>query len=156
MVLNGERLNRCFVEKFLEVMGVTKLTNDELAMTSPVKLAYLGDAIYEIHIRSYLMNEKKGKVNDLNQMAVAYVNASAQGYAARELETFLDAKEWRILKRGRNYKSTPPKNANVSDYKYATGIEALLGHLYIEGKNDRIYEIMRKCIELIDSRGKNE
>lgn len=137
-------------------MGVIKLTNDELAMTSPVKLAYLGDAIYELHIRSYLMNEKKGKVNDLNQMAVSYVNASAQGYAARELEGFLDTREWRVLKRGRNYKSTPPKNANVSDYKYATGVEALLGQLYIEGNNERIYEVMRKCIALIDSRGKNE
>lgn len=144
------------MEAFLEFMAVEPLTSDELAMTSPSKLAYLGDAVYELYIRTYLMNDMKGKVHLLNKTAVSYVNASAQGYAAKALEGFLTEEEWRVLKRGRNHKSTPPKNANVSDYRYATGLEALLGYLFIVGQKQRIYEIMKKSIELIDSRGENE
>jgi ribonuclease-3 family protein len=102
------------------------------------------------------MNTKKGKVNELNQWAVSYVNASSQGYVARKLEGFLNEYEWALLKRGRNQKSTPPKNANVSDYKYATGFEALLGYLYLSGENDRIFEIIKESIRLINDRDKNE
>ena len=144
------------MESFLEAMGIEKLSHDEIMMTSPIKLAYLGDAIFEMHIRTYLINTKKGKVNELNQWAVSYVNASSQGYAARELEGFLTEYEWTLLKRGRNQKSTPPKNANVSDYKYATGFEALLGYLYLSGENDRIFEIIKESIRLINDRDKNE
>jgi len=144
------------MESFLEVMGIEKLSGDELTMTSPIKLAYLGDVIYEVHIRTYLINTQKAKIHALNKMAVSYVNASAQGYAARNLENFLTEKEWSILKRGRNQKSMPPKNANVSDYKYATGFEALLGYLYLTGDNNRIFHIIKESIKLIDARSKDE
>jgi len=144
------------MESFLEVMGIEKLSGDELTMTSPIKLAYLGDVIYEVHIRTYLINTQKSKIHELNKMAVSYVNASSQGYVARNLENFLTEKEWSIIKRGRNQKSTPPKNANVSDYKYATGFEALLGYLYLIGNNNRIFQIIKESIKLIDARSEDE
>ena len=144
------------MESFLEVMGIKKLSSDELIMTSPIKLAYLGDAIFEVHIRTYLMNTKKGKVNELNRLAISYVNASSQAYVARELKKCLTEEEWSLLKRGRNQKSMPPKNANPGDYKYATGFEALLGYLYLIGENERLFEIIKKSIELINNRGRDE
>ena len=132
-------------EKFKEFFVSTDYRWSENAarMLSPLQLAYLGDAVYDLIIRSSLVAKKSLPVNDLHKEAVKHVNAQAQSKILFLLEDKLTENEWRIVKRGRNTKSaTIPKNANLSDYRYATGLEALIGYLYITGNTKRIFELL--------------
>ena len=109
-------------------------------------LAYLGDTIYENYVRRYLINKKIGNVNSLQTESINYVSAKAQ---AKFLESmvdngFLTNDEVDIVKRARNYKSNShPKNTDIITYKYATGLEALIGYLDLSGNKNRIDEIMK-------------
>ena len=108
-------------------------------------LAYLGDAIYEEYIRKYLINKGIGHVNDLQKEAVKYVSANGQASYLTQMmeEGFLTDEEINIVKRARNYKTTShPKSCDIVTYKYATGLECLIGYLNMENKNSRIDEIM--------------
>ena len=112
-------------------------------------LAYLGDAIYEIYIRKYLLSKRIQKVNILQEKAAAYVSAKGQEKYLKQMleESFLTKEEIKIVYRARNHKgSRHPKNTNLMTYKYATGLEALIGYLYLENKKGRIKEIMEKII----------
>ncbi len=113
-------------------------------------LAYLGDTIYEDYIRKFLIQKGIGHVNALQKEAVHYVSAKAQAHFVEELlEThFLTEEEEQIMKRARNYKTTShPKNCDIVTYKYATGLEALIGYLELEERKDRIDEIMTRILE---------
>lgn len=102
---------------------------------SPETMAYIGDSIYEVFIRSYLIEQGLRKGNSLHQQAVKYVNAGAQAELLQQLESYLTEEEEAIVRRGRNSNSgSVPKNADVVDYRYSTAFEALLGYLYLEGK----------------------
>lgn len=145
------------MEKFLEMIYTEKLSEEDVNGLSPLKLAYLGDAVYEVYIRSYVVNKIKTNVNSMNRMATRYVKAEAQAKAARSLKEFVTESEWRILKRGRNQKSaTVSKNASIGDYRYATGFEALIGYLYLKGKDDRIREIIKYSLDIIEGKVNNE
>ena len=109
---------------------------------SALSLAYIGDCVYEIYVRSYLLGKGNRRVNDLHRMATQYVRAKAQAEFYHKIEDILTENEKAVFHRGRNTKSHPPKNADVIEYKIATGVEALIGYLYIEGKSDRISELM--------------
>lgn len=112
-------------------------------------LAYLGDAIYEIYIREYLLSKNIQKVDLLQKMAVEYVSAKGQEkYLKQMLDlSFFNKEEISIIYRARNHKGTRhPKHTDLMTYKYATGLEALIGYLYLERKKDRIDEIMKKII----------
>ncbi len=112
-------------------------------------LAYLGDAVYEIYIRKYLLSLQIQKVNTLQEMAIKYVSAKNQAKYVKCMleESFLEDKEVAILYRARNHKgSRHPKHTDLMTYKYATGLEALIGYLYLEGKIERIDEIMKKIV----------
>ena len=108
-------------------------------------LAYLGDTIYENYVRRYLIHKGIGNVNDLQKEAVHYVSATAQ---ARYLTTMIEADflvdcEMDVVKRARNYKTTShPKSCDIITYKYATGLEALIGYLDLMNQKERIDEIM--------------
>ncbi|MBU5425630.1 Mini-ribonuclease 3 [Tissierella pigra] len=118
-----------------------KLTAEDIAMLSPLQLAYIGDAVYELLVRTYLL-QKKLPVNKLHKATIEYVKAKAQANIVHILEEDLSEEEQTIVKKGRNAKShTMPKNANMIDYKYATGFEALIGYLYLQKKDERISEI---------------
>lgn len=109
-------------------------------------LAYLGDTIYENYVRHFLVKNGISNVNDLQKAAVKYVSAVAQaGFLTKMLdEEFLSEEEINVVKRARNYKTTShPKNCDIVTYKYATGLEALIGYLDLENKNMRIDEIMK-------------
>lgn len=112
-------------------------------------LAYLGDTIYEDYIRKFLIAKGINNVGELQKQAVNYVSAKNQ---ARYLtcmmdEGFLTDKEISVVKRARNYKTTShPKNCDIITYKYATGLEALIGYLELDGKKNRINEIMNYII----------
>ncbi len=108
-------------------------------------LAYIGDAIYEIHIREYLLSKGIFKVNDLQKEAVKYVSAKAQyNYLSKMIDDhiFTD-EELNIIFRARNHKvDHKPKNCDITTYKYATGLEAIIGYLYLNKNYQRINEIM--------------
>lgn len=108
-------------------------------------LAYLGDTIYEDYIRKYLISLGINNVNDLQKKSTEYVSAKNQAkFLTRMLDNnFLTEKEIDVFKRARNYKSNShPKNCDVITYKYATGLEALIGYLELDNKRNRIDEIM--------------
>src|SRR5690554_6809062 len=100
-------------------------------------LAYLGDAVYELYIRTFLIKKGIEKVNNLQKEAVNYVSAKGQVFYLNKLieENFLKEEEIQIVKRARNHKSSNhSKSADVITYKYSTGFEALIGYLYLENE----------------------
>ena len=108
-------------------------------------LAYLGDTIYENYIRKYLIGKGIGNVYDLQKESINYVSAKSQAKFLQDMldNNFLSEEEICVVKRARNYKTTShPKNCDIVTYKYATGLESLIGYLDLEGKRDRIDEIM--------------
>ena len=108
-------------------------------------LAYMGDTVYEDYIRKYLINKGIGNVNDLQTEALKYVSAINQAKFLTEMidNDKLSEKELDIVKRARNYKTTShPKSCDIITYKYATGLEALIGYLYLDNNIERINEIM--------------
>ncbi len=119
-----------------------KKENNNPNSYSALTLAYIGDCVYELFVRSHLIKEGNKKVNDLHKASTKYVKASAQAEFYRRIEAMLTEEETAAFKRGRNTKSHPPKNADVLDYKNATGVETLMGHLYVSGRIDRIAELM--------------
>lgn len=113
-------------------------------------LAYLGDSIYEIYIRHFLVEKNIVKVKDLQKEAVKYVSATAQANFLKEMmdSNFFDEKELEFIYRARNHKvNHKPKNASIITYKYATGLEALIGHYYLQNDKKRIDEIMNFIME---------
>ena len=128
------------------------MNNTELITISPLVLAYLGDTVYESYVREYLIKDCiTKKVNDLHKTAIQYVNAKSQATIIHEIESELTEDEIRIYKRGRNQKSnTTPKNANLIDYKHATGFEALIGYLYLKEDRERLQYIIYKGIAIVE------
>ncbi|MDD2435066.1 MAG: ribonuclease III domain-containing protein [Bacilli bacterium] len=109
-------------------------------------LAYLGDSVYELYIREYLLNKGIEKVNDLQKASVKYVSARGQAKFLNDMleQGLLTEEELTIVYRARNHKgSSHPKNTDIVTYKYATGLEALIGWLYLENNSSRIDELMK-------------
>ncbi len=119
-----------------------------------LSLAFMGDAIYEDRVRAHVIRQcPTMKVNELHKEAVKFVKASAQAKAVLDLirEEVLSESEITVVKRGRNHASNSPKNADMVEYKYATGFEALLGYLYFIDSPDRMDEIIDKSISIINN-----
>ena len=114
---------------------------------SGLTLAYLGDAVYELLLREHFINQGLTKVDDLHKQVVSYTNAEAQASAYHKISDILSEDELSIFKRGRNAKtSRTAKSASISDYRHATGLEALFGYLYLNNKNKRIEELLALVI----------
>ena len=113
-------------------------------------LAYLGDTIYEDYVRIYLIEQGIANVNDLQKESVKYSSAKAQCEILKRLmnEDFFTDEELEIVRRARNHKSiSHPRNCDIVTYKYATGLEALIGYLKLENKEERIKEIMKNILK---------
>ena len=113
-------------------------------------LAYLGDTIYENFVRRYLINQGIAHVDELQKSAVKYVSAKSQAAYLQKMinDNFLSLEELNIVKRARNYKTTShPKNCDIVTYKYATGLEALIGYLDLSNQKARVNEIMEYILE---------
>jgi ribonuclease-3 family protein len=106
-----------------------------------LELAYLGDAIYDLAVREALV-KRGGHVRDMHRAAVARVCAHAQAQALLRVEGILTEDEQAVVRRGRNAHQSPPKNADRAEYHRATGLEALIGYLYITGRTARMREIL--------------
>lgn len=110
-------------------------------------MAYLGDAVYELYIREYLINKGICKVKDLQNESIKYVSAVSQRRILEELinDNFLTEEEIEIVNRGRNASSHPSKTTDIVTYKKATGFECLIGNLYNDNR-ERCYEILNKVV----------
>ncbi len=110
---------------------------------SPLALAYIGDGVYEIFIRTYVIDRGNAPVNKLHKASRDLVRAEAQAKIYHAIEDQLTEEEVDVLRRGRNAKSiSVPKNALLIDYRHATGLEALIGYLYLKGEIERISELI--------------
>lgn len=115
-------------------------------------LAYVGDAIYEIYIRDYLIEKGETKPNKLHRAATHYVSAKAQAFLIQQMlqENLLTENEELYYRRGRNAKShTSAKNADITTYRVATGFEALMGYLHLTKQTERMEELINWCIEKV-------
>ena len=120
----------------------------DCAMLSPLTLAFVGDAIYELLVREWLAREANRPANDLHKESVSRVCAQAQSKAVKLLLPVLTEEELSIYKRGRNaHVNHIPRHADPADYHAATGLETLFGYLYLDGKNDRVLELFNIICE---------
>ena len=121
----------------------------EINMMSPLTWAYVGDSLYEMYIRTYLSNTTNLNPHKMHVLSIKYVKASSQAEILKKLELTEEEKE--IVRRGRNAENHHlPKHASLEDYMYSTAFEALIGYLYLTKRNDRLQEILKNCIELVD------
>lgn len=118
---------------------------------SPLTLAYIGDAIYDLIIRTVVVERANRAVNELHKRVVCYVKAETQARMIEALTEVLTEEEMAVYKRGRNAKSyTSAKNATIGDYRKATGFEALMGYLYLTGQTDRMLTLITDGIDKLD------
>lgn len=129
-------------EEFLTDVPVIR--QGDLNSYSPLVLAFLGDAVYELYIRSLIVYEGNAPVHKLHKRSITFVKAKAQSDTIHRIMELLNEEEQDIVRRGRNAKSgTIPKNADVVEYKYATGFETLLGYLYLKRDFSRLLELLK-------------
>jgi ribonuclease-3 family protein len=113
----------------------------------PIVLAYIGDAVFELLVRTHIVTAGPRKVSDIHHDTVEVVKAQSQARLTRQLYHELSEEEQDIVKRGRNAKSTPPRHADPGDYKLSTGFEALLGYLYLKGEDERLLYLINRALE---------
>lgn len=122
----------------------------DLRTYSPLTLAYIGDAIYDLVIRTIVVERGNRSADKLHKRTVSYVNARVQARMIEALEEELTEEETAVYHRGRNAKSyTCAKNASVIEYRKATGFETLCGYLYLQGRQERMLCLIREAIERI-------
>ena len=113
---------------------------EDVKMLSPLVWAYVGDGVYELFIRTYLVNTSNAKPHK-------YVKAGAQSAILEKIKDKLTDEELDIVRRGRNTDNHHlPKNSNIAEYSYSTGFEALLGYLYLTKQDERLEEILKMCL----------
>lgn len=134
----------------LENFRTREFSKDEARRLNPLQLALVGDAVYEVFIRGYILsNNTELSAHKIHKKAIGYVKAKSQSDIMHNIERELTEEELYIFKRGRNAKSaTVPKNADVRDYRMATGFEALVGYLYLINDEKRLEFIFNKSIEI--------
>lgn len=130
---------------------IFQLREVEIQEYSPLTLAYIGDGIYELLIRTLVVNEGNKTVQKLHKETSALVQASAQSKMMRRLQEELTEEEHAVYKRGRNAKSvSPAKNQSVTDYRRATGFEALMGYLYLKKDWERMLKLVKTGLESLE------
>lgn len=132
------------LEEFINI----ERNESEVNMMSPLTWAYVGDCVYELYIRTELINRTNLKPHKLHIESIKYVKAQAQAEFLRKIHDDLTEEEKEIVRRGRNAENHHlPKNCNVQDYMYATAFEALIGYLYLTKQNKRLKEIFNKVFK---------
>ena len=127
-----------------ELFGLQEV---DMKAYSPLTLAYIGDAAYELVIRTMVVEKGNRQASQLHRLTTSYVKAQAQAAMIEALEPELTEEELAIYKRGRNAKSyTSAKNASILDYRKATGLEALIGYLYLSGREVRVLFLIKEGI----------
>lgn len=131
------------MEKFLDAMGLEKLSEPQVRLLSPAVLAYIGDAIYELYIRLWSAGVEQGAIIKHHRRTVQHVKATTQATILKNLAEELTEAEQDIVRKGRNGKTgSVPKNTGVVEYRLATGFEALMGYLYLTGNQSRLEQLI--------------
>ncbi|MCT8976531.1 Mini-ribonuclease 3 [Clostridium sp. CX1] len=127
-----------------------KFTIEDARQINPLVLAYVGDSVYEVFVRAYLVEKNRDmSVHKLHKKAIEFVKAHAQSEFIKKLEDKLNEEEIYFFKRGRNSKSaTTPKNADIQEYRFATGFESLIGFLYITEQSERLEYLLNTIVDL--------
>ena len=134
--------------------GEFNLEANNVHLYSPLVLAYIGDAVYEVFVRTLLVSRGSAPVHKLHKQSISYVKAKSQAGILHSLMEGLTQEEQEIVRRGRNAKSgTIPKNADVTEYKHATAFEALIGYLYLRKDFNRLMQILKQAVEIIKNSG---
>lgn len=120
---------------------------------SPLTLAFVGDAVYETYIRTKIAKDVNMQVSKLHKIAIRYVSAVAQSSIVRAIESEFTEQEMNVYKRGRNaHTHTSAKNADILDYRHATGFEALIGYLYLKKDSERLDKILEMSYDVVCGR----
>lgn len=131
----------------MEIFCVTR-TKEEVNQMSPLTWAYVGDAVYELYIRTHLVNSTHLKPHKLHIEAISYVKAKAQADILKKLENTLTQEEQEIVRRGRNTQTHHiAKNASMQEYMYSTAFESLIGYLYLTGQEERLTQLLQTIIK---------
>lgn len=139
------------MKEFFNTIGMEPLSESAVKMMNATRLAYIGDTVYDMYLRTYLITKYGENVNLLNKRAVKFVKANAQFRVVMALKEELTENEWGFVRRGRNQKTqSVPKNADLTEYKYATGLEALVGYLFLTEQYERIHWIVKRAIDMIE------
>lgn len=139
------------MEENLKKLFIADYSAAEAGNYSPLVLAFAGDAAYELAVRTMLVKRGNARPNDLTRKKAAYAKASAQSRMSAAIKPYLTEEEAGIFRRGRNAKtSSTAKNASAQDYRRATGLEALIGWLYLTGNVERMLELIRIGVESED------
>lgn len=137
--------NRDFFEQIEEYFGKSKRKPEQY---SALGLAYIGDGVYDLIIRTIVIDLGNSKVSQFHRMTSSIVKAESQSKLMKAILEDLNEEEEAIFRHGRNAKSaTSAKNASIIDYRVATGFEALLGYLYLQHNMDRALELVKKGLE---------
>ena len=132
----------------MEELIERKKNIEEVKLMPPLVWAYIGDAVYELYIRTNLVNNTKLNPHKLHVEAIKYVKAQAQAKILETITEILTEEEKNIVRRGRNAQNHHlPKNANLDEYSHATAFEALIGYLYLTKQDERLREILEKTFE---------
>lgn len=124
-----------------------------LGLVNPINLAFMGDSVYDVHIREHILRSFPTlKIHEIHRKAVAFAKAKSQANVIRSLieRDLLSEEEKDWVRRGRNQHSMAPKHASISDYRYATGFETLIGYLHLTGQKKRIDELVAYAIEIVE------
>lgn len=116
-------------------------------LPGPLQLAYLGDAVWELHVRETIVGAGPAKLDDMHRQAVERVHAAAQAALLHSVEHRLTDDEREVVRRGRNAKSHGPRGVDPADYRYSTAFECLLGYLHFTGRHERLQEVLRMADE---------
>lgn len=144
-------------EFFNGVLSGLSISEKDPGQLNPLVLAYIGDAVYEVFVRTMLVSNSNVSVHTLHKLSIEYVKAKAQSDIVHRLSEHLNQEELDIVRRGRNAKSgTIPKNADVTEYKYATGFEALIGFLYLKKDFERLMHVLDIAVHGTESKVLNK
>ena len=133
---------------YIDYMNIGQENAVDPSQLAPLALAYVGDAVFEVAARTMLVNASNESVNSYNEKARRIVSAAGQSQIMLKIKELLTDEELHIYKRGRNAKSVSvPKNATVSDYRHATGFEALVGYLYLKERHERLNELLSVALQ---------
>lgn len=136
---------------FGKIAEELNLEKKDAGIYSPLVLAYVGDAVYELFVRTKITTEGNTQVNKMHKKSADLVKAETQAKIIRALMDELSEEEQAVYRRGRNAKSyTSAKHASISDYRTATGFEALVGYLYLDSQTDRLCQIISKSLEIAE------
>ncbi|GMA50483.1 mini-ribonuclease 3 [Alicyclobacillus contaminans] len=129
------------------------MTSWQPGVLSPLELAFIGDAVWELYARNHVLGKGVRRPGQLHRETTRYVRADAQAAAAAALWDDLTSEEQAIVRKGRNAKSgTVRKNAAVLDYRHSTGFEALIGYLYGQADRTRLDEVCAQALKYLDNR----